>query len=57
MASPNSVSFLGLKEITDCMALIGLGYKHLQAVVYFYVFKPYLALQGYLRAAPALTEP
>lgn len=45
MTSPNSVSFLGLKQITDCMALIGLGYKHLQALVYFCLFKLYLGLQ------------
>lgn len=44
MTSPNSVSFLGLKQITDCMTLIGLGYKHLQALVYFYLLKLYLGL-------------
>lgn len=45
VTSPSSVSFLGLKQITDCTALIGLGYKHLQSLVYFHSFKLYLGLQ------------
>lgn len=36
---------LGLRQITDCMALIELGYKHPQALVPFLSFKLYLGLQ------------
>ena len=56
MTNPNSVSSLGLRQITDCTVLIGLGYKHLQALVYVDSFKLFLGLQWYLRAAPALSE-
>lgn len=45
MATPNSVSFQGLRQISDWVALIGLVYKHLQALVYFHSFKLYLEFQ------------
>ena len=45
VSTPNSTPVLGLRQITDCVALIGLGYKHPQTIVYFYSFKLYLGLQ------------
>ena len=45
MTTPNSAPFLGIRQITDCMALIVLGYKRLQPLVYFHLFKLYLGLQ------------
>lgn len=39
MTNPSSVSSLALRYITELTILIGLGYKDLQAPVYFHSFK------------------
>lgn len=45
VTTPSSMPYLRLRQIIDYMSLIGLCYKHLQILVYFYSFKLYLGLQ------------